>query len=192
MDYKIKTKRGLWFSFEREMYDMIRSAFLKYACQIRIGRMDGAFVAYHNTREIFGFQYVPLTFMDKTVFGSTHMANTFFGLASSVLGRVLDEVLADHGTARKLRLTVSPTNRRCLKVAVEEIIDETRLLPADGREDAKLYHEVAHERHEWYLWVKTELNGGAVDKPWHFTEDHSLQVSYCLQDLGSRSTKEDP
>ena len=29
---------------------MIRAAFLKYAGQCRIGRMDGAFVTYHNTQ----------------------------------------------------------------------------------------------------------------------------------------------
>ena len=40
--------------------------------------MDGAFVTYHNTQEIFGFQYVPLTVMDKIVYGSTHMATLHF------------------------------------------------------------------------------------------------------------------
>jgi hypothetical protein len=29
---------------------MIRSAFLKYSTQLRIGRMHGAFVTYHNTQ----------------------------------------------------------------------------------------------------------------------------------------------
>ena len=58
LDYKITQQAGLWNSFERELYDMIRAAFLKYSGQCRIGRMDGAFVTYHNTQEIFGFQYV--------------------------------------------------------------------------------------------------------------------------------------
>jgi len=43
------------------------AAFIKYAGQCRIGRMDGAFVTYHNTQEIFGFQYVPLATMDQLV-----------------------------------------------------------------------------------------------------------------------------
>lgn len=41
-------------------YDMSRSAFLKYSMQVRIGDMDGIFVAYHNTARIFGFQYISL------------------------------------------------------------------------------------------------------------------------------------
>ena len=44
----------------RRFYDMTRSAFLKYSMQVRIGNMDGIFVAYHNTARIFGFQYISL------------------------------------------------------------------------------------------------------------------------------------
>jgi hypothetical protein len=28
--------------------------------QVRIGDMDGIFLAYHNTARMFGFQYLPL------------------------------------------------------------------------------------------------------------------------------------
>jgi hypothetical protein len=30
--------------------------------------MDGAFVTYHNTQEIFGFQYIPLSVIDNCVY----------------------------------------------------------------------------------------------------------------------------
>lgn len=33
---------------------------IKDSFQVRIGGMDGIFLAYHNTSRIFGFQYVPL------------------------------------------------------------------------------------------------------------------------------------
>lgn len=49
MDYEINSKRGLFESFEREYYDLIRGGFLKYVMQVKIGGMDGAFIAYHNT-----------------------------------------------------------------------------------------------------------------------------------------------
>ena len=68
--YEIRTRFGQWESFEREYYDMIRSAFLKYSLQVRMGRMDGIFVAYHNTKRIFGFQYVPLAEMDYAIHGT--------------------------------------------------------------------------------------------------------------------------
>ena len=58
--YQIRFARGRWESFEREYWDMVRAAFLKYNFQARIGHMDGIFVAYHNTSEMFGFQYIDL------------------------------------------------------------------------------------------------------------------------------------
>ncbi|KAJ7175787.1 mitochondrial protein Pet127-domain-containing protein [Mycena filopes] len=68
--YVIKFAQGLVESFEREYYDLIRSAFLKYGFQVRIGNMDGVIVAYHNTARLFGFQYVSLEEMDQRLFGS--------------------------------------------------------------------------------------------------------------------------
>ncbi|KAJ7459785.1 RNA processing-related protein, mitochondrial RNA degradation [Mycena latifolia] len=68
--YLIKSAQGLVESFEREYYDLIRSAFLKYGFQVRIGNMDGVIVAYHNTARMFGFQYVALQEMDERLFGS--------------------------------------------------------------------------------------------------------------------------
>ncbi|KAJ4408189.1 hypothetical protein N0V82_009763 [Gnomoniopsis sp. IMI 355080] len=69
--YEIRQRDGNWESFEREYFDMIRSAFLKYSLQVRMGRMDGIFVAFHNTERIFGFQYIPLEEMDLSIHGTT-------------------------------------------------------------------------------------------------------------------------
>ncbi len=53
LGYEIRSRFGQWQSYEREYYDMIRSAFLKYSLQVRMGRMDGIFVAFPNTQRIF-------------------------------------------------------------------------------------------------------------------------------------------
>ncbi|KAB8349594.1 hypothetical protein FH972_023618 [Carpinus fangiana] len=71
MDYEITDLRGQWQSFEREFHDMARSTMLKYSLQVRLGRMDGIFVAYHNIRRIFGFQYLPLEEMDLVTHGTS-------------------------------------------------------------------------------------------------------------------------
>ncbi|EFZ04463.1 Mitochondrial protein Pet127 [Metarhizium robertsii ARSEF 23] len=68
--YEIRKRFGQWESFEREYYDMIRAAFLKYSLQVRMGRMDGIFVAFHNTQRIFGFQYISLAEMDHAIHGT--------------------------------------------------------------------------------------------------------------------------
>ena len=53
--------------------------------------MDGIFVAYHNTRKIFGFQYISREEMDVRLFGSSHMANESFRNVLVMFQAVLDE-----------------------------------------------------------------------------------------------------
>jgi hypothetical protein len=49
LDYEVGKYRGQHSSYEREFYDLIRGGFLKYIMQMKIGQMQGAAVAYHNT-----------------------------------------------------------------------------------------------------------------------------------------------
>ncbi|KAJ5092314.1 hypothetical protein NUU61_007184 [Penicillium alfredii] len=71
LGYEIKNRYGNLESYEREFFDMIRAAFLKYSLQVRVGRMDGIFVAFHNVERIFGFQYISLPEMDLALHGQT-------------------------------------------------------------------------------------------------------------------------
>ncbi|KAI9785880.1 MAG: hypothetical protein M1835_003204, partial [Candelina submexicana] len=91
-DYEIRSRQGEWESFEREYFDMIRSAFLKYSLQVRMGRMDGIFVAFHNTERIFGFQYISLPEMDSTLHGQweTSLGDQEFKLSLELLNKCLD------------------------------------------------------------------------------------------------------
>ncbi|RDA90334.1 hypothetical protein CP533_6004 [Ophiocordyceps camponoti-saundersi (nom. inval.)] len=96
LGYEIRQRFGNWESFEREYYDMIRSAFLKYSLQVRMGRMDGIFVAFHNTERIFGFQYISLPEMDKAIHGTNDVRlgdsefRLSFGLFSELLNRAAE------------------------------------------------------------------------------------------------------
>lgn len=71
---------------------MSRSAFLKYSLQVRIGQMDGIFVAYHNTRRIYGFQYLPLKEMDRILHGTPEMGAQAFKLSVTLLETLLQAV----------------------------------------------------------------------------------------------------
>jgi hypothetical protein len=95
--YEIRGRHGEWESFEREYYDMIRAAFLKYSLQVRMGRMDGIFVAFHNTERIFGFQYISLPEMDYALHGTddTTTGDSEFKLSLSLLNRVLDRATTE-------------------------------------------------------------------------------------------------
>ncbi len=57
--------------------------------------MDGAFIAYHNTREIFGFEYVSRSEIDRRVFGNEHYAEVCFLVCSKLLTTLLDCVLEE-------------------------------------------------------------------------------------------------
>lgn len=83
---------------------MVRSAMLKYSMQVRIGKMDGIFVAYHNTARLFGFQYLPLyatdryaianpsSEMDLRLFGSSEMGEASFKLCVALFEALIDEM----------------------------------------------------------------------------------------------------
>ncbi|KAF8431466.1 mitochondrial protein Pet127-domain-containing protein [Boletus edulis BED1] len=94
--YLIKTLTGPLESIEKEYYDLIRSAFLKYSFQARIGNMDGVLVAYHNTARIFGFQYVSLEEMEERLYGSGN-GTRVFNKCVSLLERILSDVVSVYG-----------------------------------------------------------------------------------------------
>jgi len=53
--------------------------------------MDGVFVAYHNTDEIFGFQYIPIEEMDKRLFGHSaghRIFNKCIGLLDAIYAEI--------------------------------------------------------------------------------------------------------
>lgn len=95
LDYHIVKLKGMHSSFEREYYDLIRGGFLKYIMQMKIGRMQGAAIAYHNTQKIFGFEYVPLEQMERRVFGCSEFSDVVFQTSLSLIEKILDFILAD-------------------------------------------------------------------------------------------------
>lgn len=57
-----------------------------------MGRMDGIFVAFHNTQRIFGFQYIPLSEMDLALHGTddTLLGNQEFKASLKLLNEILN------------------------------------------------------------------------------------------------------
>ena len=90
MDYELKQQHGEFESFEREYHDMARAVMLKYSLQVRLGRMGGIFVAYHNIARIFGFQYIGLDELDLVLHGQCDRTLGDQELASSL--RILNDV----------------------------------------------------------------------------------------------------
>lgn len=92
LDYEILTRKGIEQSYEREHFDLIRSILIKYFFQIKIGRMDGAAVAYHNTQKTFGFEYISLTEIEKRIFGNSEISDQILKICLNVFQDILEDV----------------------------------------------------------------------------------------------------
>lgn len=117
--YPVRTLQGELESFEREYHDLMRSAFLKYSFQARIGNMDGILVAHHNTARMFGFRYIPLAEMDACLFGGEDRGVVVFEKCVLLLEEILMEViraLPDQVRFERLAMVLvwlTFANRRC-------------------------------------------------------------------------------
>ncbi|KAF8471948.1 mitochondrial protein Pet127-domain-containing protein [Kalaharituber pfeilii] len=125
--YQIKGRFGEWESFEREYFDMIRAAFLKYSLQVRMGRMDGIFVAFHNTERIFGFQYISLEEMDAAIHQGWHsgIGDREFKLSIQLLNDILNQATEKY-PERSLRIHVETreTQTPLMYIFIEPMTEE--------------------------------------------------------------------
>ncbi|KAI8450834.1 mitochondrial protein Pet127-domain-containing protein, partial [Phakopsora pachyrhizi] len=133
--YHIRSSQGPLESFEREYLDLIRSAFLKYQFQARIGQMDGCFVAYHNTQRVFGFEYIPISKMDQAIFGTTEEADKVFRLCLGYMERILEDSTKLY-PEQSLRITTFSKNQGKMWVFVSP--DDDQRLTQDPPRDYKV------------------------------------------------------
>ena len=91
--------------------------------------MDGIFVAYHNTSEIFGFQYLPLEFIDEVIFGNRVTAEAVYKLALNALGEILLVIRKEYDSKEDIRLTLV-LNKECtsLRIFSEKKVDSVSLI----------------------------------------------------------------
>ena len=55
--------------------------------------MDGAFIAYHNTKNIFGFEYVKTSEIEQRIFGSEVYADLVFMVCSKLLTTLYELII---------------------------------------------------------------------------------------------------
>jgi hypothetical protein len=169
LGYEIRSRRGEWESYEREYYDLCRSAFMKYSLQARMGRMDGIFVAYHNIERIFGFQYLPIPSMDEAIHGTTDttLGDAEFKISVALLNKILDRAterfpaqslqidfetrptsLASHDNF--MYVFIAPTTEEEIKNIQERNLEEIqeyerRVIGLKSREQTELMRAVVEE-----------------------------------------------
>ncbi|MCJ1351137.1 MAG: hypothetical protein MMC33_001119 [Icmadophila ericetorum] len=167
--YQIKSLRGEWESFEREYFDLIRAAFLKYSLQVRVGRMDGIFVAFHNTERIFGFQYISLPEMDLAIHGQseTVLGSQEFMLSLDLLNKVLEKATKKF-PEQSLRLHFETRESRSTFMYIfAEPVTEEQIQEVQTRNATKI------EEFEREVLGLAPLDDGAVEKDSKWEEIHA-------------------
>ncbi|ORY99041.1 mitochondrial protein Pet127-domain-containing protein [Syncephalastrum racemosum] len=194
--YTLKREKGLYESYEREYYDMIRSAFLKYQFQVRIGHMDGILVAYHNTQTVFGFQYISREEMDARLFGSSKMGDHVLRYTLALFDNIVKEVTSVY-PEQTLRISFNSIGE-CANIFVEPVpkhmeeeIDENR--PAEEEDDFFSTADNAEEEDDdamlepmegvkmYKLYIRSLINGEVTKEPIKLRHGDTWSVSYKLQ-----------
>lgn len=200
-DYRINEVKGLHSSFEREYYDLIRGAFLKYSFQLKIGRMDGAFIAYHNTKELFGFEYVKSSEIMKRVFGSELYAEVCFLVCSRLLTELLNKILEDLQGQKYEMLKIGCYSCSFLKkmvIFVELMNDkvewgkEKMVVQSNDIKDEMDYYskfsKFSNKVYKYDFFVYPYINGVQQKmNNFHFQKNHQIEVKYKLVNCGQPS-----
>ncbi|KAI8069944.1 mitochondrial protein Pet127-domain-containing protein [Gongronella butleri] len=185
-NYTLEQYLGLFYSFEREYFDMVRSAFLKYSFQVRIGHMDGIMVTYHNTDKIFGFQYISREEMDARLFGTTKMGDEAFKNSLAMMQLIFQRA-TKRFPEQTLRLTFDASAKqvRSMKVYVEPVPEdnsnsnsmsmsnakkeETTTIPSSESDkkdtDASIYAPLSDEMIMYDVQTASFLNGQRMEGP---------------------------
>ncbi|CAK72001.1 unnamed protein product (macronuclear) [Paramecium tetraurelia] len=192
LDYEINQYKGLFQSFEREYYDLIRGAFLKWAIQLKIGRMDGAFVAYHNLLEIQGFEYIKSSEIYKRVFGTEEFSDLSLLVGSRIATKLFDEIIADiNEDFETLKIGLySQSFTKKLILFVEIIKDKSDFQKVFKQENLKdeydyyTKHPLKNKVLKYEFLLKPEINGVEYCYPTIFRKNDLISIKYKLRSLG--------
>ncbi|KAI9591803.1 mitochondrial protein Pet127-domain-containing protein [Syncephalis fuscata] len=176
--YRIRQLAGLYESFEREYYDMVRAPMLKYNFQVRIGNMDGIFVAYHNTFRMYGFQYISMKEMDERLFGNTRTGDQVFSLCVKVLSRLF-QAATQKFPDKTLRLVFNARRRESLLEVFVETVDETSSSPAT---DQPIKFSNAMGANPFLIDYNTTPFGTIVKKPANQLAKFSIDFKSLIND----------
>ncbi|KAI3657936.1 hypothetical protein MP638_000248 [Amoeboaphelidium occidentale] len=159
LNYKLDNIPKFWRSYAREIYDMSRSTLIKYHFQVRLGSMDGLFIAYHNTDQVFGFQYMSREEIDDSLFGggSGCFGDKSFNLCTRMLDLILSNCAKKFGQT-KFRLLMRTTHSN-IDVFGEKISDDQELSepPKDQSMVAKWRYHVRRLLNDEYMTPETSL-----------------------------------
>ena len=199
--YQIKDRFGEWESFEREYFDMIRAAFLKYSLQVRMGRMDGIFVAFHNTERIFGFQYISIEEMDAAIHQDWHsgIGDREFKLSLQLLNDVFNKATEKFpGRSLRIHFETRETQTPLMYIFIEPMEDQEIDEIQDVRkDDLSVMLKELGDRKEQYIRSLSEKEAELeakleADERFTEVETQAKAEATCGEEAASEVVSEEP
>ncbi|SAL97925.1 hypothetical protein [Absidia glauca] len=93
--------------------------------KVRIGHMDGVMVTYHNTDEIFGFQYISRNEMDARLFGTSKMGDAAFQYSLLMMDTIFEKATTQHpGQTLRMTFDASRATMKDMRIFVEPVSPE--------------------------------------------------------------------
>ena len=86
-------------SCKEELNEIKSGMLLKHNFQVRLGKMKGIFIAYHNTAQFMGFEYVSKELLDSLLYGSVIKGDKFFEIMMKLSEICLKLALAKVSTS---------------------------------------------------------------------------------------------
>lgn len=135
--------------------------------------MDGIFVCYHNTAEIFGFQYLPRCEMDFCLYGNSHTGDAVFSLILQLYNVVLDEILSKYSREDNVLITFATDKTGKSMKIYSQVYNEKSKVVTD-----------ASRLLEYDLDIQSTVNNGVRST---FTLDSPSDVWQVTYNLKSRT-----
>jgi hypothetical protein len=148
--------------------------------------MDGVFVAYHNTREIFGFQYLSREFMDELIYGNSATGDASFALILQMYNDLLAAIVPQFASDATIRLTFNlDKSFQKLTIFAEDIKQTSSDTIASN---SLSFHQFVLKSHSTLNGLRSDqvtLNPGGNDDKWevHYTinqvkpENHEFELA---------------
>ncbi|GAM22721.1 hypothetical protein SAMD00019534_058960 [Acytostelium subglobosum LB1] len=191
LGYHLDNIVGPQGSFEKEFYDLSRSAGIKYSLQARIGDMAGLFICYHNTKRIFGSEFVSLDALEDVVFWGKHIANDSFNVTNSLLQIILDTMASEMDPKYKYRLMLNEVRYNRGTPRLDIYVEEMSVSETFEHRSFSYYQqtEVAAEEAKqivnpvklYSLRLSSTINDFKIHGPLHYLPDDQLKVYYNFE-----------
>jgi len=178
--YTLSNLVGSEASYELEYYDMIRSVFMKYSFQMKIGNMGGVFVAYHNTQQLLGFEYITSKEVDECVFSSQILADKSFEVSLKLFAAILGTV-TDRFPDQAVKLIMWAHNEAggILDIFAQPLSTDNGWTETPVIDEKSLSDPVY-----WYqLKLKTYLGASLARGPLDYRDGETLSVYFQLNEM---------